>query len=45
MKSSVLAVGVALLGCTSAKVHKLKLNKVPLSEQLVSFPSCRSPSF
>ncbi|KAK2754011.1 Vacuolar protease A [Arachnomyces sp. PD_36] len=36
MKSSILAVGAVLLGCSSAKVHKLKLNKVPLSEQLES---------
>ncbi|PGH18023.1 vacuolar protease A [Helicocarpus griseus UAMH5409] len=34
MKYSLLLAATALLGTSSAKVHKLKLNKVPLSEQL-----------
>ena len=37
MKTSLLAAS-ALLGCASAEVHKLKLNKVPLTEQFVSVP-------
>lgn len=36
MKSSLLA-GAALLGTASAGVHKAKLQKVPLAEQLVRF--------
>lgn len=36
MKYTLLLAATALLGTSSAKVHKLKLNKVPLSEQLVS---------
>lgn len=36
MKNAVVLAAAALLGCTSAKVHKLKLQKVPLTEQLVS---------
>ncbi|KAL2815012.1 aspartic peptidase domain-containing protein [Aspergillus granulosus] len=35
MKSSLLAASV-LLGCASAEVHKLKLNKVPLTEQFIT---------
>jgi hypothetical protein len=38
MKSSLLTASV-LLGCASAEVHKLKLNKVPLTEQFVSYLS------
>lgn len=34
MKSSILLAATTLLGCASAKTHKLKLQKVPLSEQL-----------
>ncbi|PGH35202.1 vacuolar protease A [[Emmonsia] crescens] len=34
MKYTLLLAATALLGTSSAKVHKLKLNKVPLSEQL-----------
>ncbi|PGH04045.1 vacuolar protease A [Blastomyces parvus] len=34
MKSTLLLAATALLGTSSAKVHKLKLNKVPLSDQL-----------
>ncbi|KAL2865762.1 aspartic peptidase domain-containing protein [Aspergillus lucknowensis] len=37
MKSaSLLAASAALLGCASAEVHKLKLNKVPLTEQFIT---------
>jgi saccharopepsin len=36
MKSVALLTASVLLGSASAEVHKLKLNKVPLSEQLVS---------
>lgn len=36
MKSFTLLTASALLGAASAEVYKLKLNKVPLSEQLVS---------
>ncbi|BCS22429.1 pepsin-like aspartic protease [Aspergillus puulaauensis] len=35
MKTSLLAASV-LLGCASAEVHKLKLNKVPLTEQFIT---------
>ncbi|OJJ60873.1 hypothetical protein ASPSYDRAFT_56339 [Aspergillus sydowii CBS 593.65] len=35
MKTSLLAAS-ALLGCASAEVHKLKLNKVPLTEQFIT---------
>lgn len=35
MKSSVL-LAAALLGCVDAGVHKLKMKKVSLSDQLVS---------
>ncbi|KAL2838870.1 aspartic peptidase domain-containing protein [Aspergillus pseudodeflectus] len=35
MKSSLLTASV-LLGCASAEVHKLKLNKVPLTEQFIA---------
>lgn len=34
MKYTLLLAATALLGTSSAKVHKLKLNKIPLSEQL-----------
>lgn len=37
MKGALLA-AAALLGGAQAGVHKMKLNKVPLSEQLVRFP-------
>jgi saccharopepsin len=36
MKSTSLLTASVLLGSASAAVHKLKLNKVPLDEQLVS---------
>jgi saccharopepsin len=36
MKSTSLLTASVLLGYASAAVHKLKLNKVPLDEQLVS---------
>lgn len=36
MKSFALLTASALLSTASAEVYKLKLNKVPLSEQLVS---------
>ncbi|KAF9891088.1 Vacuolar protease A [Aspergillus nanangensis] len=36
MKSASLLTASVLLGCASAEVHKLKLNKVPLDEQFVS---------
>lgn len=39
MKSTSLLAAAVLLGGVTAEVHKLKLNKVPLSEQLVSYPS------
>ncbi|KAL2800904.1 aspartic peptidase domain-containing protein [Aspergillus keveii] len=35
MKSSLLTASM-LLGCASAEVHKLKLNKVPLTEQFIT---------
>ncbi|KAL4810260.1 aspartic peptidase domain-containing protein [Aspergillus unguis] len=35
MKTSLLTASV-LLGCASAEVHKLKLNKVPLTEQFIT---------
>lgn len=35
MKSFALLTASALLGSASAEVYKLKLNKVPLTEQLV----------
>lgn len=35
MKTASLLVATALAGAATAKVHKLKLEKVPLSEQLV----------
>lgn len=35
MKSLTLLTASALLGVASAEVHKLKLTKVPLDEQLV----------
>ena len=37
MKNAILLAAGALLGSASAGVHKMKLQKVPLSEQLVSF--------
>jgi len=36
---SILAASAALLGAANAGVHKMKLKKVPLTEQLVSIPS------
>jgi len=36
MKSSLIIAAAALLGSASAAVHRLKLEKVPLSKQLVS---------
>lgn len=41
MKSFTLLTASALLGAASAEVHKLKLNKVPLDEQLVRWSSPR----
>lgn len=40
MKGAVLT-AAALLGAAEAGVHKMKLQKVPLSEQLVGVPSPR----
>lgn len=37
MKAPLLAAATLLAGGASAEVHKLKLNKVPLEEQLVSW--------
>jgi len=37
MKNSVLLAAGALLGSATAGVHKAKLQKVPLHEQLVSY--------
>ena len=39
MKNAVLLAAGALLGSASAGVHKMKLQKVPLSEQLVGSTS------
>ncbi|KAL3477550.1 aspartic peptidase domain-containing protein [Aspergillus californicus] len=36
MKSASLLTASVLLGCASAEVHKLKLNKVPLTEQFIT---------
>jgi saccharopepsin len=36
MKNGLLLTAAALLGTASAGVHKMKLKKIPLSEQLVS---------
>lgn len=41
MKNSLLIAATALLGTSSAAVHKAKLQKVPLSEQLVSYSRFR----
>lgn len=38
MKTSILLAAGSLMGAASAGVHKMKLKKVPLSEQLVSLP-------
>jgi len=46
MKAPFIAAAALLAGGASAEVHKLKLNKVPLEEQLVSlacFLSAESP--
>ncbi|KAK8242248.1 hypothetical protein IWZ00DRAFT_513719 [Phyllosticta capitalensis] len=40
MKSAMLLAASALLGSASAGVHKMKLKKVPLSEQLVRTSIC-----
>lgn len=46
MKSSMLLAAGALLGSAQAGVHKMKLKKVPLAEQLVRLPSpILSPSW
>jgi saccharopepsin len=37
MKNAAILAASALLGSASAGVHKVKLQKVPLSEQLVSW--------
>ena len=36
MKNAVLLAAGAMLGSASAGIHRMKLQKVPLSEQLVS---------
>lgn len=41
MKGALLTAAAALLGSAHAGVHKMKLKKIPLSEQLVS---CRMPT-
>lgn len=38
MKTTSVLTAAALVGAASAKVHKLKLDKVPLSEQFVRYP-------
>lgn len=35
MKTTAVVAAAALMGSATAKVHKLKLDKVPLSEQFV----------
>ena len=40
MKNAVLLTAGAMLGVASAELHRMKLQKVPLSEQLVSHLSC-----
>jgi hypothetical protein len=45
MKTSLYLAASALAGSAAAKVHHMKLKKVPLSEQLVSHhPSVSAPS-
>lgn len=39
MKSAMLLAAGAMLGSAQAGVHKMKLKKVPLAEQLVRHPS------
>jgi hypothetical protein len=39
MKTAIFLAAGSLLGSATAGVHKMKLKKVPLSEQLVGFPS------
>jgi hypothetical protein len=41
MKGDLILALAAVLGCASAGVHKMKLKKIPLSEQLVCHPSHR----
>ena len=36
MKNSLIVAAIALLGSSSAAIHKAKLQKIPLAEQLVS---------
>lgn len=43
MKAPFIAAAALLAGGASAEVHKLKLNKVPLEEQLVSLTYFASP--
>lgn len=45
MKSIALLTASALLGSAAAEVHKLKINKVPLEEQLVRPPLLTIQSF
>ena len=42
MKYTTVVAAAALLGSASAKVHRMKLQKIPLSEQLVSSRHCLS---
>jgi saccharopepsin len=44
MKSTFLAAASLWLGAASAGVHKMKLQKIPLSEQLVCFALSRHVS-
>ena len=39
MKTLPVLAAAVLLSSAAAKVHKLKLNKVPLSDQFVSYPT------
>ena len=39
MRNSLLLAAGALVGSTAADVHRAKLQKVPLADQLVSYPS------
>ena len=41
MKRDLMLAAAAMLGSASAGVHKMKLQKIPLSEQLVCRPSHR----
>ena len=39
MKTVIALAAATLLGSASAGVHRMKLEKIPLSQQLVSLPS------